>query len=71
MAATIQRDGQIIDSDFRKSCQPLESKIFRFRRRANHLYEFALSRPSQRGVGRRHDEGRVAVDVTVAIDGRS
>ncbi|MBR1189571.1 hypothetical protein [Bradyrhizobium sp. AUGA SZCCT0160] len=22
------------------------------------------------GVGRRHDEGRVAVDVTVAIDGR-
>jgi hypothetical protein len=28
------------------------------------------SRPIKRGVGRRHDEGRVAVDAEVAIDGR-
>jgi hypothetical protein len=30
-----------ITSDFPKSCQVQESKIFRFHRRANHRYRFA------------------------------
>ena len=29
------------------------------------------SRPTQRGVGHRHNEGRVAVDVAVALDARN
>ena len=58
VAATIQRDGQIIDSDFRKLCQPLESKIFRFRRRANHLYEFAHPVPLRGALAIVTNEGR-------------
>jgi len=50
--ATNQLDGQI-NSDLQKLCQAQESKIFRSRRRANHIYNSArLTR--RRGVGRRH-----------------
>src|SRR5207253_1640045 len=38
--ATKQPDGQI-NSDFPKSCQPRESKIFLFQRRANQWLNFA------------------------------
>ena len=38
-------DGQIT-----KSCQALIWKIFRFRRRANHRYKLAPSRPEKRDV---------------------
>jgi hypothetical protein len=33
----------------------LLAKIFRFPRRANHLYKLAPSRSEQRGVGHRHE----------------
>jgi hypothetical protein len=35
-----------------KPCPVPFAKIFRFTRRANHLYKFAPSRPTQRGVSR-------------------
>src|SRR5882757_5810044 len=38
--ATNRPDGQI-NSDFQKSCQARESKIFPWRRRANHFYNSA------------------------------
>jgi len=52
-AATNQPDGQIT-SDFQKSCQDPESKIFRLTRRANQRYWFArLTR--REGRCARHD----------------
>ena len=70
--ATNQPDGQIT-SDLRKLCQVQnfrKSKIFPF---PSTLITgtFSPSRPTQRGVGHRHNEGRVAVDADVAMDGRS
>jgi hypothetical protein len=38
-----------------KICPALPRKIFRFPRRANHLYKLAPSRSEKRGVGHRHE----------------
>jgi hypothetical protein len=46
-------------------------KIFRFARRANHLYNFAPSRLDKRGVGHRHERwARDAVDAVATQDER-
>jgi hypothetical protein len=56
--AAKQPDGQIT-SDYRKSCQAPESKIFRFRRRANQRHESArLTR----------QEGRIMIVTNVRWD---
>ena len=69
--ATKQHDGQI-SSDYKKSCQAKKfrkSKIFLLSFGPNQCASIAIPSHSE-GVGHRHDEGRVAVDVTVAMDGR-
>ena len=59
--ATNWHDGQIT-SDYQKSCQARESKIFCFRSHANHRHNSArLTR--LRGVGHRHERA-------VRCDGR-
>src|SRR5882757_9954473 len=71
--ATNRPDGQIT-SDFQKSCQAQELKIFRFRRRANHLYKLAPSRPTEGRIRIVRDAGRDAVDAAasgVTRDGRA
>jgi hypothetical protein len=40
------------DGQIKKTCPALFAKIFRFRRRANHRYKLAPSRPEKRGVSR-------------------
>src|SRR5882724_4027249 len=45
-------------------------KIFRFYRSANQVYTYDHPVPLRVGVGRRHDEGRVAVDAEAATDAR-
>ena len=53
------RDGRQINSDYPKSCQAPESKIFRFRRHPNHRYHFA--RPPRQ-------EGRIAIVTNAGLD---
>ena len=55
--------GQVV-YDIQKLCQDPKIKIFRFIRSANRGISPAIPSHSE-GVGRRHDEGRVAVDVEV------
>jgi hypothetical protein len=69
VGATNQPDGQI-SSDLRKSCQVenlRKSKIFRFPS-TQITGTFSPSRPTLRGVGHRHNEGRVAVDAWFTSD---
>jgi hypothetical protein len=55
-------DGQIT-----KSCQVLRRKIFRFRRRANHRYKLAPSRPARGAYRDRHGRwARDAVDAAAS-----
>src|ERR1700724_1644618 len=55
----------------RNRCPALLRKIFRFPRRANHLYKLAPSRLDQRGVGHRHERWvRDAMDAVAAQDER-
>src|SRR5882724_6568411 len=50
--------------------QAPKTKIFRFSRSANQVYIYRHPVPPRVGVGRRHDEGRVAVDAEAATDAR-
>jgi hypothetical protein len=47
-----------------------ENKKYSVLQKDKSVAYFAASRPTQRGVGHRHDEGRVAVDADVAMDDR-
>src|SRR5258705_9231893 len=67
--ATKQPDGQIT-SDFRKSCQAPDSKIFRFSRRANQRYDSGHPVLPRGALAIVTNVGRVAVDATVATDER-
>src|SRR3977135_3335880 len=49
--------------------KPQNKKYFAFPEMKNGVY-LSPSRPTQKGVGRRHDEGRVAVDAEAATDAR-
>src|SRR3977135_1382356 len=49
--------------------KPRNQKYFAFPEMRNRVY-LSPSRPTQKGVGRRHDEGRVAVDAEAATDAR-
>jgi hypothetical protein len=48
----------------------LPQKIFRFSRRANHLYDLAPFLPRKRGVATVTTLGRNAVDERVLLDGQ-
>ena len=48
-------------------CPALFAKIFRFPRRANHLYKLAPSRPDKRGVAHVINAGRDAVDAEALL----
>jgi hypothetical protein len=54
---------------YRKRVKPQNQKYFAFPEEQLVAY-LSPSRPTQRGVGRRHDEGRVAVDAEAATDER-
>jgi len=56
-------DGQISDLPV----QPPFAKIFRFPRRANHLYKFAPSRPTEGRLAIVTDAGRDAVDADALL----
>ena len=53
MPVAVAHKGRFVVSSQADLGRPvLAAKIFRFTRRANHLYKFAPSRPTQRGVSR-------------------
>jgi hypothetical protein len=54
-----------------KVCPVLGAKIFRFPRRANHLYKLAPSRPTEGRLAIVTDAGRDAVDAGGAADERA
>src|SRR5450631_3696623 len=52
-ATPLARTGEFVETNQSDLGSPVPfAKIFRFTRRANHLYKFAPSRPTQRGVSR-------------------
>jgi hypothetical protein len=64
--ATNRPDGQIT-SDFPKSRQPRESKIFRLTRRANQRYQFAPSHPTRGALRTSRSARWDAVDADVPL----
>ena len=62
--------GKSVQSD-KLPCPAPFAKIFRFPRRANHLYKLAPSRPDTRGVAHVINAGRDAVDADGAKDERT
>src|SRR5882672_9140019 len=54
----LARIGEFVEADQRDSTSPVPfAKIFRFTRRANHLYKFAPSHPTRGAYRDRHGRG--------------